>query len=195
MKSRISNALLIFILLLISFTLPGITVKQANANAMDEQVFLPLMMSSGETIGDINTPEGEFAALMRNHPDQRRPLMVQDPRLMQVAEEKAMDMASRDYFSHTSPEGIGPNYLVEQEGYNLPDWYCQDMDCNNVESIAAGFGSPEVAFNSMLNSVGHRNHLLGELAFYAEQTDYGIGFVKYPGSNLSYYWVIITARH
>ena len=186
------------LLLLLSAFLPGLTARQANAKslaqrAQDERIYIPVVMVSKPP--PAPTPEETFADLMRSHPDQRRTKLVQNARLMQVAEGKAADMAARAYFSHTNPDGIGPNYLVEQAGYDLPDWYCQDLSCNNIESIAGGYCTPEDAFKNLLASSGHRRHLLGESSFYAEQTDYGIGFIKDPGSPYTYYWVIITARH
>lgn len=193
MKFRFRSILILLLLSLLSATLPGITVQGAKATALEQRVFFPVLMVSDPP--PESTPESEFADLMRNHPDQMRTKMVQNDRLTQVAEERALDMAARAYFSHTNPDGIGPNTLVEQSGYALPDWYCQDLACNNVESIAGGNGTPEDAFNNLLASAGHRSHLLGEIDFYAEQTDYGIGFVEVPGSPYTYYWAIITARH
>ena len=198
MKFRFRSILILFLISLLSAALPGFSAQQAHAtalaqSALDEHIYMPVIMVSEPP--PAPTPEETFADLMRNHPDQQRAKLVQNARLTQVAEVKAADMAARAYFSHTNPDGIGPNTLVEQAGYALPDWYCQDLACNNVESIAGGNGTPEDAFNSLLASAGHRSHLLGEIPFYAEQTDYGIGFVQVPGSPYTYYWVIITARH
>jgi uncharacterized protein YkwD len=46
-----------------------------------------------------------------------------------------------------------------------------------------------------MNSTGHRAHILGLDSFWAEQTDYGIGYANVPGSPYRHYWVVITARH
>src|SRR5262245_7937563 len=43
--------------------------------------------------------------------------------LAKVAEEKAQDMANRDYFGHETPEGLGINIQIHEAGYRLPrDW-------------------------------------------------------------------------
>ena len=114
--------------------------------------------------------------------------------LAQVAREHAEDMAARDYFNPVNPDGFGPNYLVEQAGYELPDWYSQALDANNIESIAAGYTTPEAAWNGWLASPGHRTHVLGEDSdFFADQTNYGIGYAFAPGSQYTHYLVFISA--
>jgi hypothetical protein len=45
-----------------------------------------------------------------------------------------------------------------------------------------------------MGSGGHRTHLPGLISFWAEQIEYGIGYVHEPGSNFSHYWVVITAK-
>ncbi len=43
--------------------------------------------------------------------------------LAKVAEARALDMARRNYFDHTDPDGYGPNYHIHHAGYSLnPDW-------------------------------------------------------------------------
>lgn len=113
--------------------------------------------------------------------------------LSQVAQERAEDMAIRQYNSHTDPDGIGPNYKVEQAGCNLPDFYGNDLDSNNVESIAGGMNSPEASWAALMMSPGHRAHLLGEGGF-SEQDQYGFGYARVLGSRFQYYYVYITAE-
>jgi uncharacterized protein YkwD len=128
-------------------------------------------------------------------PEQGRATLNCDPILAQVAREKAEDMAGRDYFAHTNPDGYAANYLVEQAGYNLPSFYHDEPDSNNIESLAGGFGNAQLAFDGLLGSSTHRIHILGLNSFFAEQIDYGIGFAYDPDSEYDYYWVIFTARH
>ena len=49
------------------------------------------------------------------------------------------------------------------------------------------------AWNAWLGSPGYRRHGLGEIDFYAEQTNYGIGYAFVPGSKYGRYWVFISA--
>lgn len=142
-----------------------------------------------------NAQEIAIANFMRQDPNQKRPSLNWNSTLAQVARARALDMATRRYFGHVNPDGYGPNYLVQQAGYQLPSWYDQSPTANNIESIAGGAATPTDVWNLWMSSSPHRTHLLGLDPFYAAQIDYGIGFVQVPGSPFEYYWVVITARH
>ena len=142
-----------------------------------------------------NAQEQAVADLMRQDPRQQRALMRCDPILAKVARERAEDMGRRGYFSHINPEGFGPNHLVQQAGYLLPSFYMQSFPANNLETISAGYATPEATWNGWMKSTAHRTHLLGLDRFWAEQTDYGIGYAYVAGSLYSHYWVVITGRH
>lgn len=157
----------------------------------DVYAFLPLL--SRPSACNPNPEEKAIADLATGHPEQERETMSCHPILAQVARERAVDMATRDYFDHENPDGLGPNRLVEQAGYQLPDWYDQAADANNIESIAAGYTTPDDAWNGWLDSPGHRNHVLGESDFFADQTNYGVGYAFSAGSTYKHYWVFITA--
>lgn len=156
-----------------------------------EFVFLPLV--TRPLTCTPNAQEQEIANLAIGHPSQGRSFMNCDPTLEKVARERALDMGTRGYFSHTNPDGFGPNYLVRQAGYSLPSWYGSANDANNIESIAAGYGTVTAVWNGWLNSSGHRTHILAESDFWKAQTNYGIGYVYVPGSPYGHYWVFISA--
>lgn len=119
---------------------------------------------------------------------QTRPNPVADPRLMAAAQNKAEDMAKKNYFSHTSPEGTSANANVRAVDYRLPDWY--PVNANNVESIYAGLADPTAAIGAWLDSDHHRPHLTGE-GFYNGQNSIGVGTAKRTdGGNI---WVFISA--
>jgi uncharacterized protein YkwD len=161
------------------------------AAALDKFVYLPLVMRPFTC--DLNSQEQEIANFAINHPDQGRPFMSCDPILAQVARARAVDMGTRNYFSHTNPDGYGPNYLVRQAGYVLPSWYGSADNANNIESIAAGYPTAAAAWAGWLNSAGHRTHVLAEDSFWADQTSYGIGYAYVPNSTYKHYWVFISA--
>ena len=124
-----------------------------------------------------NSVELRLAQLFKTHGGQRRPApLVCDQRIQNVARSRAQDMAARGYFSHTNPDGLGPNYLVQQTGYQLPSWWGNGLTSNYIESIAAGYTSADAAWQGWMNSPGHRTHLLAENSFYANQVVYGIGY-------------------
>lgn len=166
-------------------------------------VFLPLLQSGEIVAGggsdltcNMSETELGLAAILASHPQQARERMVCDPILARVARERAADMAARGYFDHVNPDGFGPNYLVRQAGYALPDMYGDDPRINMVESIAGGFGlnGGGDAWAVWENSDAHRTHLLGLNWFTAGQERFGIGHVQVEGSPFTNYWVFISAH-
>jgi len=134
-----------------------------------------------------------IASLMWNTSAQGRPYLSCDPILTQVARARAYDMASRGYFGHVNPDGIGPNYLVEQAGYRLPDWWGDHPSANYIESIAAGYRTTQEAWDAWMVSPRHLEHVLAYTPFFREQVMYGIGVVEVPGSQYERYYVVLTA--
>ena len=166
-------------------------VAMSVEEAMIEAVYLPLLITP--PVCGLNEAETAVSQLATHHPNQGRITMTCDPTLAQVARARAQDMAQRNYFGHVNPDGYGPNYLVSQAGYNLPGWYGATQNSNNIESIAAGYATATDAFNAWLASTGHREHLLGESSFWADQTAFGIGYYYDPTSTYHHYWVFISA--
>lgn len=121
--------------------------------------------------------------------------------LAKVAEARALDMAKRNYFDHTDPDGFGPNYHINRAGYALnPDWL-KRKTANNFESIGANHPSAIDGIKAMIigrNSpgFGHRKHLLGMDEWNGSLQDIGIGFVRVPsGSAYQSYLCVIIAKH
>jgi uncharacterized protein YkwD len=136
--------------------------------------------------------ENKIATFMKGAGQKRRSLTF-NPILARVARERAADMGRRNYFSHVNPDGIGPNYLVTQAGYVLPEYYGKDRAGNSIESIAGG-ETPQEAWDLWMKSPPHREHILGLSEFYAGQIEYGIGHAYFPNSQYKHYWVILTAE-
>ena len=101
--------------------------------------------------------------------------------LARVAEEKAKDMAARNYFDHVDPNGFGINYYINKSGYKLNPAWVKNKDDNYFESIVAGIVDGEDAVRQLIidegiPSVGHRKHLLGNGHWTYTLLDIGIGF-------------------
>lgn len=142
---------------------------------------LTLSFLASPLFAEITANESAVVELARNHGEQGRPELICDSILFEAAQQRADDLLNRNYFSHTNPDGFGPNHLVESLGYQLPNFYGQEADANNIESIYSSSGfiaTGEEAFDSWLNSPGHRAHLLAEIEFYAEQIRVGVGFAS-----------------
>ncbi|MBX3101084.1 MAG: CAP domain-containing protein [Bacteroidetes bacterium] len=122
-----------------------------------------------------------------------------NPVLMQVAEQKALDMAQRDYFAHVDPDGVGINLRMHEAGYALPEPWRDEPHENNFESLAAGLPDGRQTIRALIVDDGvpglqHRKHLLGLTRFYAGCTDVGIAFVRARGTVFRTYCCIIIAR-
>jgi uncharacterized protein YkwD len=128
-----------------------------------------------------------------------RPALKWNDILAKVAEEKAADMAKRDYFSHTTPEGLGINRLIHDAGYKLPAYMLKDKSATFFESIAAGRSTGKGIIDMLVRDentpgLGHRKHLLGIDDFWAGCTDCGIGIARNPRSKFRVYSSVIIAR-
>jgi uncharacterized protein YkwD len=172
-------------------TAQPVTIPLLNPLGDLKYVYLPFILKPA--LCQLSSEETAVAELAINDPNQQRTEMNCNPILAQVARAKAMDLATRNYFDHTDPDGFGPNYYVRQAGYQLPGFYGSANDSNNIESIGAGYTTAESAWNGWLTSSGHRMHVLGEAAFWREQTNYGIGHYYDPNSGYGHYWVFLSA--
>ncbi len=121
--------------------------------------------------------------------------------LAEVAVYRAKDMAKRSYFDHVSPEGYGPNYFIQEAGYQLnPEWL-KKRSSNNFESIAANRASATDAIKALIigkeaPGYHHRTHLLGMDQWNASLYDIGIGYVECKGAKpYESYLVVIIAKH
>ncbi|MFI1814786.1 CAP domain-containing protein [Streptomyces sp. NPDC020422] len=71
--------------------------------------------------------------------------------LTSAAQGHSDDMAARDFFDHTNPDGAGPGDRVTAAGYPWSTY---------GENIAMGQTSPEQVMESWMNSPGHRANIL-----------------------------------
>jgi uncharacterized protein YkwD len=78
------------------------------------------------------------------------PLRV-DPRLAQAAKAHSSDMAERDYFDHTTPEGITFRDRIRSAGFSNP---------GTAENIARGQRDAQQVMAGWMASAGHRANIL-----------------------------------
>jgi hypothetical protein len=79
------------------------------------------------------------------------PPLTESPTLDEAAQEKANDMATNNYFAHTSPSGLSPWYWFEQVGYGFT--YAG-------ENLAVNFSDSQDVTNAWMNSTEHRENIL-----------------------------------
>lgn len=89
--------------------------------------------------------------------------------LTAAAQGHAQDMAARDYFSHTTPEGVPFDQRIRNAGYGRP----------GAENIAQGSRTAEGVMDLWMESPGHRANILN-----CELTAIGVGL-----DQDGFYWV------
>jgi uncharacterized protein YkwD len=121
--------------------------------------------------------------------------------LAKVAETKALDMATRNYYGHIDPDGYGINYFINKSGYKILAQWTNKKENNYFESIVAEVKDGESAIKTFIidngvPSLGHRNHLLGVGKWNASLLDIGIGFARRDsGSKYKTYVSLVIAKH
>lgn len=80
--------------------------------------------------------------------------------LADAAQGHSDDMSARNYFSHTTPEGVTFDQRIRNAGYSKP----------GAENIAKGQRTPAQVMDAWMNSSGHRANILN-----CKLTKIGIG--------------------
>ena len=112
-----------------------------------------------------------------------------DTRLIQGALGHSQDMSDRNYFGHTTPEGVDPGGRIAAVGYAAASW---------GESIAAGYTTTADALAGLITDtgiadLGHRRHLLAIDSVFQGQNAVGIGIVQNGAGAYKDYYTIDTA--
>jgi len=95
-----------------------------------------------------------------------------DAALQRAAQGHSDDMAARDYFSHTSPDGVTFARRIRAAGYD---------GRAIAENIAAGQTSAKDVMSSWMASPGHRTNILN-----CAYRDIGVGYAT--GGSYGTYW-------
>jgi uncharacterized protein YkwD len=130
-----------------------------------------------------------------------KPLLKWNDTLANVAEAKALDMATRNYVDHVDPDGYGLNHFINKAGYALSAKWLTAKNLNFFESISAGSPNGEAAIRKLIidngvPTLGHRKHLLGLDSWTSTLYDVGIGYAR-PVAKAEYksYVCVIIAKH
>lgn len=98
--------------------------------------------------------------------------LLPDAALAEVGRAHCMDMAARNYFSHSSPEGLSPSDRIHNAGI----WpMCAG------ENIAAGQIDPQDVVTAWMDSPEHRENIL-------EPSFTHMGAAMYRGGDYGTYW-------
>ncbi|WP_330461439.1 sigma-70 family RNA polymerase sigma factor [Streptomyces sp. NBC_00820] len=77
--------------------------------------------------------------------------LTEDPQLEKAAQGHSDDMAARDFFEHTNPDGTDPGQRIIAAGYHWSTY---------GENIAEGQPTPQAVMEAWMNSPGHRANIL-----------------------------------
>lgn len=77
--------------------------------------------------------------------------LTANERLREAAEDHSADMAARDFFDHTNPDGTDPGQRITDAGYRWSTY---------GENIARGQQTAAAVMDSWMNSPGHRANIL-----------------------------------
>ncbi len=104
-----------------------------------------------------------------------------DSALQGLARERSQDMASRGYFSHTTPEGRSVFDLMTERGIAF-GWAGENLARNNYPDAE----SAQVAISDLMASSAHRDNIL-----HPNYTIIGVGLVS-DGSGMKYFTMIFV---
>ncbi len=105
------------------------------------------------------------------------PPLTHNANLAISAQAYAEDMESRNFFSHTSPEGDGPQQRIEHAGYatlTSKTCNCRGYYASFGENLAKGQQTIDDVMEDWMNSPDHRKNILSTLF-----TEIGIGLENY----------------
>ena len=113
------------------------------------------------------------------------PPLQWDEHLGAIARAHSDDMTKRGYFSHDTPEGLGPSDRIEKVGYScwkgshygIAENIAIEIASKNLDRVAAS------AVEGWMNSPGHRTNLLGRQY---DRTGVGASFGRWRGYDAVY---------
>jgi uncharacterized protein YkwD len=143
----------------------GSAAAEAQAPAVDAETE-PAPVAGAAVPADPTAEAAVLALVNEARVDAGCGALTADPALAAVARAHSADMRDRDYFSHTSPEGLSPFDRAERAG----------IDYSRAENIAFGQADATAVMEAWLESPGHRANILD-----CELTKLGVGVAEGPG--------------
>lgn len=113
-------------------------------------------MSSSELLRSTNEARSE----------NQLPALKLNKKLNSAAQSKAIDMAKKNYWSHTTPDGKEPWIFINNANYTYK---------KAGENLAYGFSDPSQVLSGWLNSPSHRENVLDR-----DYQDIGFGYANSP---------------
>ncbi|MFO0558857.1 MAG: CAP domain-containing protein [Polyangiales bacterium] len=100
--------------------------------------------------------------------------LVMNEQLRAAARAHSLDMGTRNFFDHNTPEGTTPFQRIAAAGYT---------GSPQGENIAAGNDTAEATMMQWMNSAGHCRNIMNP-----EFRSIGVGYAEVAGSRYTNYW-------
>ncbi len=100
--------------------------------------------------------------------------LVMNPLLQLAARTHSLDMATRNYFAHNTPEGVTPGQRIAATGY---------VGSPTGENIAAGNATAAATMTQWMNSAGHCVNIMR-----GTYRSIGVGYAYGAASTYRHYW-------
>ncbi|MFO0558856.1 MAG: CAP domain-containing protein [Polyangiales bacterium] len=100
--------------------------------------------------------------------------LVMNEQLRAAARGHSLDMGTRNFFDHNSPEGTTPFQRIAAAGYT---------GSPQGENIAAGNATAAATMTQWMNSPGHCQNIMNP-----QYRSIGVGYANVAGSRYTHYW-------
>lgn len=130
--------------------------------------------------------EKSYQAIQELRKERNLPALELSSSLTEIARQRSLDMATRNYFSHTTPEGLMIFDLLDQTGNYYP-YAGENLARTNLNDSQIEEVIQEI-MKEFLESRGHRRNLLRP-----EFSLIGIGYAFSEEDNIKYITIVFTS--
>lgn len=130
--------------------------------------------------------ERTYQAIQELRKERNLPTLELSSSLTEIARQRSLDMATRNYFSHTTPEGLMVFDLLDQTGNYYP-YAGENLARTNLNDSQIEEVIQEI-MKEFLESRGHRRNLLRP-----EFSLIGVGFAFSEEDNIKYITIVFAS--
>ncbi|MGD0577245.1 MAG: CAP domain-containing protein, partial [Candidatus Staskawiczbacteria bacterium] len=134
---------------------------------VEKQILSPAPLNAGGASNNVVLLQSKIISEtnLQRQENGNLPQLTENANLDKAASAKANDMFVNQYFEHTSPSGVDPGKLVENNGY--------DYIVAGENLILGNFSSEKEVVDDWMASPGHRANILN-----VRYTEIGVSIIK-----------------
>jgi len=153
--------------------------QNSNQNTTKQETTTPSKVENNNSNSSVSSYEKQVVDLVNTERAKNGlSALTLDSSVSNVARTKSKDMATNNYFSHTSPTYGGAGDMLKQFGIKYTAY---------GENIASGQKTPQEVVTAWMNSSGHRANILA-----SDFTKIGVGYAT--DSSGKAYWTQMFTR-